>query len=133
MATSPQGVAYLDSSALVKLLLREAETDALRGELGAWPARGSSRLAEVEVSRVAAREGIPTSVAAELLAGLALYRVDPVIPEARRIATGRLRSLDAVHIATALSMGANLGVLVTYDGQMQEEAERLGLSALAPT
>lgn len=67
MATSPQGVAYLDSSALVKLLLREVETDALRRELRGWPARGSSRLAEVELSRVAAREGISPAVAAELL------------------------------------------------------------------
>lgn len=132
MATSPRGVAYLDSSALVKLLLREAQTDALRRELRRWPARGSSRLAEVEVSRVAAREGISPAIAAELLAGLALYRVDPVIAQARRTATGRLRSLDAIHVATALSIGANLGAFVTYDERMQEEASGLELPVLAP-
>lgn len=55
-----------------------------------------------------------------------------MIAQARQIATGRLRSLDTIHVATALSMGSNLGALVTYDERMQQEASRLELPVLAP-
>ncbi len=55
-STSPP-VAYLDSSALVKLIAVEAETAALRQELLRWPRRVSSLLAAIELTRVARRLG----------------------------------------------------------------------------
>jgi predicted nucleic acid-binding protein len=55
-----------------------------------------------------------------------------VLAAAATIGPGFLRSLDAIHLATAARLGTELGALFTYDRRMQEEAERLGLPALAP-
>lgn len=126
-------VAYLDSSALVKLIAIEAETAALRQELRRWPDRASSLLAMVEVARTARRlGGHAPAIAVGVLAGLRLLAIDPIVPAAAQIGGTTLRSLDAIHLATAASISRQLGALITYDERMISEAQTLGLPVLSP-
>lgn len=132
MASSPP-LAYLDSSALVKLIAIEAETAALRQELRRWPERTASQLAAIEVTRTAQRlGGHAPALAARVLAGLRLLAIDPVVPAAMQIGGTMLRTLDAIHLATAVSISQQLGTLITYDHRMRSEAQALGLPVLSP-
>lgn len=128
---------YLDSSALVKLVTREAESDALRRFLRRHPTdrRVTSALARVEVVR-AVTAGGPTAVAH---ARRQLARVDQLtidrdlLDAAATLAPGTiLRSLDAIHLAAARSIGAELRSVVTYDRRMQDAATALGIMVDAP-
>jgi predicted nucleic acid-binding protein len=126
-------VAYLDSSALVKLIAIEAETAALRQELRRWPDRASSLLASVEVTRTARRlGGHAPALAARVVAGLRLLAIDPIVPAAAQIGGTTLRSLDAIHLATALSISGELGALITYDNRMISDGQAIGLPVLSP-
>jgi uncharacterized protein len=131
--TSSSPVAYLDSSALVKLIAIEAETAALRQELRRWPDRASSLLASIEVARTARRlGGHAPALAARVLAGLRLLAIDPIAPAAAQIGGTALRSLDAIHLATALSISGELGALITYDNRMISDGQAIGLPVLSP-
>jgi predicted nucleic acid-binding protein len=133
VASGSSTVAYLDSSALVKLIAVEAETAALRRELVRWPRRVSSLLAAVDLTRVARRLG-PHAVplAQRVLAGLDLLAMDPIAQAAMQIGSNALRSLDAIHLATAASITAELGVLITYDHRMLGDGQSIGLPMLSP-
>jgi uncharacterized protein len=132
-----QGLLYLDSSALVKLIAREAESAALIAFVGAWPERVSSQLARIEVLRAMRRAAAsPASRrrAEDILARIALIRIDDaVIAAASDLDPADLRSLDAIHLATALSLGAELGVFVSYDSRLLKAANRARISAAAPS
>ena len=126
---TPATVAYLDSSALIKLVAVEPESAALRRQLAHWPQRTSSLLARVEVTRAADRLGASApALAVRVLAGLDLLAVDPIIPAANQLAGVLLRSLDAIHLATAASIASELGALITYDHRMITEGLTLGLA-----
>jgi len=127
-------LAYLDSSALVKLVLEEKETAALTSFLRDWPARVSSVVAYVEVHRAARREAEEATARAEgVLELVNLIELDRMILDsARAIEPADLRSLDAIHLATALTLGADLGAFASYDPRLNEAAERAGLEVLAP-
>lgn len=133
VTASSTAVAYLDSSALVKLIAIEPETAALRAELQNWPQRTSSLLAAVEVTRAAMRLGSAAlALAPRVLAGVRLLAIDPVVPAAATIGGGSLRSLDAIHLATAVGIAHQIGLVITYDHRMLTEAVALGLVASAP-
>lgn len=128
---------YLDSSALVKLVKEEAESGALRRFLRRHRSdrRVTSALARVEVVRAVAGGG-PAAVAH---ARRQLARVDHVnvdrdlLDEAATLAPGlTLRSLDAIHLAAARSIGADLRAVVTYDQRMKDAAVAVGLVVEAP-
>lgn len=126
---------YLDASAFVKLLHREAETPALRSWLAAREAPAvSSDLLRTEAVRVARRLGpVPLRRCRELLATIGLIRVDVAVFEAAgELDPAVLRSLDAVHLAAALALGDDLAGVVTYDRTMQAAAATLGLAVCAP-
>lgn len=127
---------YLDSSAIVKLVLPEPETHALVSRLQDDPDVISSALARVEVLRALKRiEATPAvwDQAERVLARIALVRVDDaVLDSAAAIDPAELRSLDAVHLATALGIGERLDGLVTYDSRLREAADRAGLTVLMP-
>lgn len=130
---SSSPVAYLDSSALVKLIAIEAETAALRRELTRWPHRATSLLATVEVTRTARRlGGYAPALAPRVLAGLRLLAIEPILPAAMQIGATTLRSLDAIHLATAASIAHELGVLITYDQRMLAEGRSHGLPVVSP-
>lgn len=128
-------VAYLDTSAVVKLLMRERETRALRRELRRWPRRASSSLLRVELLRAVKRAGIPAlgAPARRQLAAISLIRIDePLLDRAGDLDPPSLRSLDAIHLATALALGNDLGTVVTYDQRLIRAAAALGLPTASP-
>lgn len=130
---APASVAYLDSSALIKLIVVEAESGALRRELAHWPRRTSSLIAHIEVTRAATRLGASApALAARALSDLDLLAIDPIAHAASRIGGALLRSLDAIHLATAASIAAELGALITYDRRTIAEGQALGLPVLTP-
>jgi predicted nucleic acid-binding protein len=129
-------VAYLDTSAVVKLLVREGETAALRRWLRRRPRRVASALLSVELLRAARRAGEPRLVveARRLLSGITLVDVDrAVLDRAGELEPGQLRTLEAIHLATALSVGAELDAVVTYDRRMADAAPLVGLAIAAPS
>ena len=127
-------IAYVESSALVKLAVVEEESEALRGALGSWPRRVSSRLAVVEVLRaVRRRDAAREPLAREVLARLALVVIgDRVLTAAALLEPVGVRSLDAIHLATALRLGKGLAAFVSYDARQLEAAEALGLPVASP-
>lgn len=128
---------YLDSSALVKLVVVEAESDALIDFLGSWPHRLSSALATVEVPRAARRASDDPAVharAEDVVARLGLLPVEvEVLRRAAALDPGAIRSLDAVHLASALSLGSDLGTMVVYDRRLAEAAAAAGAAVSSPS
>ena len=126
--------AYLDASALVKLAVTEPETAALRKYLRRHPQRFTNRVAEVEVRRAVRR--LPTSREAPVQAafdGVTVIDLDPSIANrAGVIEPVGLRSLDAIHLASAVELGAELDAFVTYDARQATAARELGLSVVSP-
>ncbi len=131
-----EGLLYLDSSALVKLVLPEAETGALLVALSDWPERISSALAGVEVLRAVRRAGAGERVrerAERVISGIGLVRVDgAVLSGAARLEPPELRTLAAIHLATALSAEEDLGAMICYDARLAQAATRLGVTMMAP-
>jgi len=131
---------YLDSSALLKRVIEEPESEhlrvALRGKVEERAVLVSSRLASVEVSRaIRMRFGIGYSAAGDFvndaMSGVAEYPVgDEVVSLSQRLNPHRLRSLDAIHVASAMLLDADL--LVTYDDRMVDAGQRNGLRCTAP-
>ena len=128
--------AFLDSSALVKLIRREPETDALIAALGRWPDRVASAIARVEVFRALRRVGAPSvdrARAEELLAHLAVVRLDePILKLAAELPSRDLGTLDAIQLATALSIGDLPEAFITYDMRLGRAAKRHGLHVVHP-
>ena len=125
---------YLDSSAIVKLAVREAESAALRRHLRRRQPLVSSALARTEVLR-ALLPGGEAAVASgrRALALLDLVRInDRVLHLAGALLPAELRSLDAVHLATAEQLGDDLGELITYDERMAAAARMMGHRVSAP-
>lgn len=128
---------YLDTSALVKLVVDEAETEAVRDLLDdrADEVLVSSALTRCELVR-AVRRGAPArlSRALAVLAGLREIAVSTTaLNTAASLDPAGLRSLDAVHLASALQLGLDLAGLVTYDLRLAEAATQRGLPVLAPS
>jgi uncharacterized protein len=125
---------YLDSSAIVKLVVRESESVALRRYLRRRRPLVSSSLARTEVLR-ALLPGGDEAVAAgrKVLTRLDLIRVSSgVLDDAAVLLPADLRSLDAIHLATARRLGHDLGTIITYDVRMAEVAAHLGHRVAAP-
>jgi uncharacterized protein len=125
---------YLDSSAIVKLAVRENESVQLRRYLRRRRPLVSSSLARTEVMR-ALLPGGDDAVAAgwKVLTRLDLVRVSTgVLDEAAILLPADLRSLDAIHLATARRLGQDLGAIVTYDERMAAAATKLGHRVVAP-
>lgn len=129
-----EGAAYLDSSALVKLVITEAESVPLRRFLRGYPIRVSCGLARVELPRAVRPHGAKAvSRAGRLLATVNLVTLDdPLLDAAADVDTTVLRTLDAIHLTAASVLRDRLGALVTYDGRMAEAAEILELPIASP-
>lgn len=129
---------YLDASALVKLVTDEAETAVLRAHLATFTSRSTSRLATIEVPRAMARKGVASAAAAaeawqQTIQGLVVIELEGRIGEAAAaVDPSTLRSLDAIHLATALALGAELDAFVTYDARLADAARAAGLTVVAP-
>jgi predicted nucleic acid-binding protein len=127
--------AYLDTSAFVELCWPEPHSAALHGYLQGWPLRVSSSLLWTEALRAAQRQPAPRlEQALSLLRRLPLLELDrALLRQAGLLGPATMRSLDAIHIAAALSLGPELGVLVTYDERMGVTAGLFGLQVASPS
>jgi predicted nucleic acid-binding protein len=126
---------YLDTSAFVKLVTPEAETPALVGYLRRWTHAVSATLLRTEALRAAARSS-PASVLDTRRALRDLAFVDltrDLLDQAGSLVPPDLRSLDAIHLAAALSLGDDLDELVTYDVRLASAAAACGLLTSSPT
>ena len=124
---------YLDSSAIVKLVEPEPETPALVEVARSAAALVSSALAMTEVIRAVRRVGGSVARASEALETIALVPLDDgIIRTAAELDPATLRTLDAIHLATALSLGSDVSALATYDRGLSAAAAAAGLEAIAP-
>lgn len=127
--------AYVDTSALVKLFKAEHETEAFRTALTNWPVQVASELIRVEAICTARRLG-----GQDILrrAGETLKRINliPISSEIIELATAThtppLRAMDAIHLATALTMREDLGVIFVYNNDLHAAAQAHNLNPLAP-
>ncbi|MEJ7797174.1 MAG: type II toxin-antitoxin system VapC family toxin [Solirubrobacteraceae bacterium] len=129
------GLIYLDASAIVKLVVDEGESQALRDALRDRSPRVSSALALVEVHLAAARRcpTPPSGRVSTILAGLTLIPVDhPTLESAASLGEHNLRALDAIHLATAQSLGEDLEAFIAYDQRLLAAARASGLSTEEP-
>jgi predicted nucleic acid-binding protein len=124
---------YIDTSAFLKLIVLEDESAALRDWFVEQSSIWSSQLLQTEVLRAGDRLEVPRETVESALATISM-----VLPAtntffvAARLLPSALSSLDALHLASALELGADLEGLVTYDERMTQGAQSLSLSVLAP-
>lgn len=125
---------YLDASAILKLAVEEPESAALRRYLRRRRPLVSSALARAEVSRALLPCG-ETAVrrGQDVLSRLELIRInDRILAVAASLPPAELRTLAAIHLATAQQLETDLARLVTYDAHMSAAARAIGCSVVAP-
>jgi predicted nucleic acid-binding protein len=132
---SAERVTYIDSSALVKLVVDEPESAALRSYLRRRKPFVSSALARTEVTRALLALGADAvRHGKQVLSSVELVRVnDRVLDAAGALLPAEVRSLDAIHLATAEQLGTSLARVLTYDERMAAAAETKGWSVAAPS
>ncbi|MGH2971844.1 MAG: type II toxin-antitoxin system VapC family toxin [Gaiellaceae bacterium] len=126
-------IAYLDTSAFVKTIVREPQSGRLASWLPDWPRRASSELLRTEAVRAVRPHGLEAVQRARAeLAGVDLIPVDRMLLDVAADIDIDIRSLDAIHLASALALGSDLGVLVTYDERMIRAASELAIAVASP-
>ncbi|WP_433263984.1 type II toxin-antitoxin system VapC family toxin [Actinosynnema sp. CS-041913] len=125
---------YFDSSALVKLVRREAESDDLRGWLRAHREPvASSALARTEVVRAVRRDAERLGDRARrVLSGVEFVPMTFDLLDRAADLTAELRSLDAIHLASALRLRGDLDAFVAYDKRLLVAADGMGLPTASP-
>jgi uncharacterized protein len=138
---SAPAILYVDTSAMLKLLVREAESDAIERELLKWSELATSIITEVELPRAVARAReeradavIDGSVVLQgVLASAAIIPLsENIVGAARKVKPVHVGALDAIHIASAISLSKQLAGVATYDKRMQDALELLGVDVIAP-
>lgn len=129
------GTSYVDSSALLKLAVREPETSALEAHLATRGGLVTSRLAVLECRRAARRASHARLLQTvdQVLDAVYLVEITQAILESAALANPTLlRSLDAIHLATALSIGDAQLEVITYDARLAAAARENGLTVVQP-
>jgi uncharacterized protein len=129
------GIAYIDSSALLKLAFAEHETPALESDLNGRDGIVSSRLTAVECRRALRRETQRGALLTleRLVASVFLMDIGAeIIERAIDMSPDNLRSLDAIQLATALATATPDAVFITYDRRLAEAARANGLTVVQP-
>lgn len=127
---------YLDASALVKLVITEPESAALRHFLAGDRLRFSSRVGAVEVRRAMSRQQERDAAVQvdAIMQGVRIVELDALLARAAEaVGPAALRTLDAIHLASALALGDELDEFVTYDARLADAARDAGLSVIAPS
>lgn len=124
---------YIDSSAIIKLILREVESEAV---ISIPRARFiTSEISRVEVIRAILRyEPSALKIAEQVLKNINYVKIDSqTLVQAERLPDRiNLRALDAIHVAVASKMGLKINSVLTYDKQMAKAAQALGFEVLSP-
>ncbi len=127
---------YLDTSAIVKLVAAEDQSIALINWLNGHPDENlaTSAIGHLELMRAAARTGPDAVALARNVASTidSLVLTDPIASEAAIIPPAELRTLDAIHLATAHTHRQSLSALCAYDRRLLEAAESQGLPTVSP-
>jgi predicted nucleic acid-binding protein len=125
---------YVDSSAIVKLVIDEPRSAELRRALETRQLLVTSSLARVEVLRALLPQGDDARQrGVDALGRLALVRMnDRILDRAASLRPPEVRSLDAIHLATALELGGDLAAVVTYDRRMAATGRALGIRVESP-
>jgi len=125
---------YIDSSAILKLIFKEAESEAI---VSISRARFiTSEISRVEVTRAVLRyEPKGLKMAEQVLKNINFVKIDSqTLVQAERLPERiNIRALDAIHIAVASKMGLRINSVLTYDKQMAKAAKELGFAVLSPT
>lgn len=133
--SAERSLTYVDSSAIVRLVVAERESKALRRYLSRRQPLVSSALARTEVARALMLSGQEAVTRGhDVLRRIQLLRVsDRVLTEAGRLEPAELRSLDAIHLASASHLGPSVRRIVTYDQRMAAAAKAAGWSVASPS
>jgi uncharacterized protein len=129
------GIGYIDSSALLKLVVQEKETAALETDIAEREGLVTSRLALLECHRAARRlahRKLLQTVDAVFDAVYLLEITQGILEAAAALEPPDLRSLDAIHVATALSVGHPALDVLTYDRRCAAAARASGLTVVHP-
>jgi predicted nucleic acid-binding protein len=127
---------YADTSGLAKLVVAEPETAALRAWIASEePVLVASDLVRTELMRAARRTAPDRAVAVRsVLDAITLLKLSSATFEtAGRLETAGMRSLDALHLASALELGDDLDGFLTYDDRLAEAARAQGMTVVAPS
>jgi uncharacterized protein len=126
-------VIYLDASALVTFVIRRKYAEDLDEFLASTPSQTcTSTIGLIETVRTCDRSGSYPHLMARLLREHTEIKVTPEIRDVAAHVPGVLRSLDAVHVASAQQLGPELISLVTYDKRMADAARAVGLPVAMP-
>jgi predicted nucleic acid-binding protein len=126
---------YIDTSAIGRILLGEPDAPAVLRDLADFDQHIASRLMRIELRRLALREGL-LDAADQLLSGVALIPLDDaVLAHAETVPPAIVATLDAIHLATALTLATAgfLDTVMTYDARLADGAEQHGLRVLKPS
>jgi uncharacterized protein len=124
---------YADASALVKLVIEEPETPAMNRWFVEATRVVTSRVGIVETCRAAARRPHDPDQREAVVRDVEAVELSPAIAGvAAALGPLTVRTLDAIHIASAMALGSELDAFVTYDDRMAEAARALGLPVVRP-
>ena len=124
---------YLDTSALVKLLVDERESAALVDYLDEPRRIVSSALCHVETTRACRRAGLSGADVSDLLGAVQVIALDrSILQQAAVLEPPSIRSLDAIHLASARQIEDPELDFVTYDARLADAARAHGLRVVQP-
>ncbi|MDQ0614422.1 putative nucleic acid-binding protein [Microbacterium sp. W4I4] len=123
---------YLDTSAAAKALIDEADSESVRRMFAEGTQFVSSKLLAVELHAVADRQFIASDAVQELLDRVALVSLDDDLLDDAIALHSRLRTLDALHLATAVRLKGTIFSILTFDNELAAAASRNGIPAAAP-
>lgn len=125
--------AYADASAIAKLIVEEPDSAALAGFIREFDDVVTSRVGLVEIRRAAARSGGADAMAATVSQAIGVIELDEAIADsAARLEPPTLRTLDSLHIASALAL-YRVDAFVTYDARLASAAQAAGLPVFSPS
>jgi uncharacterized protein len=127
------GVTYADASALVKLVVAEAGSEAMLRWFTESERVLTSRVGIVETIRASSRREHDAAHRDAVVRDLEVVELEPAIAtSAAVVGSPVLRTLDAIHLASALALAPELDAFVTYDDRLAEAARSLGLPVVQP-
>lgn len=124
---------YVDASALVKVVLDEAGSPAMRRWYVESDDVVTSIVGVIETRRAVRRSDFDAAHLESVLRSVQAIELRPgAARSASILAPTGLRTLDAIHLATALALGSDLDAFVTYDDRLADAARSLGLPVVRP-
>ena len=129
-----EAAVYLDTSAIVKLVLAESGTAELIDYLGSRPTRVTSAISPVEVGRAVLRRfGGQVAIANSVFEDIVMMDLTTAITSrAASIEPAALRAMDAIHLVSAMELGGELAALITYDRRLADAARQANLPVASP-